>query len=260
MMKIKKILLSLLIFIVNLNFINGENILLKDGSLIKGQLVSLNKSRISIMINNQVTEYGIDQIEYLIAQVSQDKYSTIFVRKTSGTMLKVNLIKLTQTALYYKNINDDELRLLKLSSISEISLENTTISKAMKENVYESDPDRIDNINDDINKLIEQLSKRRPAEDVQSAKNQDIKSEMISIDNADFYEKFWSKINKYLDMNTENLLWNLLEDYSDKEKSLNLVYNEGFQDKSKKDPGIKDKIIKLRNDFYKRAKKILLSR
>ena len=249
----------LFLFLVS-GILFGENILLKDGGLVKGKLVNLNKNKISLMVDDRIIEFSIDQIEYMIAQVSQDKYSTIFIRRNSGAMMKVNLIKLTETALYYKNLKEDELRLIKLSAVGEISLENSTIAKVKKENYSETDSEEIIDINDDLDKIIEQLNKSK-TDSTLNVRTNGTKTEKVDIESADFYEKFWSKIYKYLDINRENLLWNLLEDYSDKEKSLNLIYNEGLNQQSDtKNDNIKSKILKLRNDFYKRAKKILISR
>jgi len=89
----------------------------------------------------------------------------------------------------------------------------------------------------------------------------------------DFYEKFWARIYRYISSSTENLLWNLLENYSEKEKSVNQVYNERIQnlDNDKKSTRLylekkaslsgelKVSIRNLRNDFYKRARRIILS-
>ncbi|OHD13326.1 MAG: hypothetical protein A2086_11650 [Spirochaetes bacterium GWD1_27_9] len=243
----------------SLNCLYSENILLKDGRIFKGNLININKNKIVINVNNQIFEFSINSIEYLIASVNQNEYSIIKIKRKDGSFQEVNLIKLTEQALYYKNISENDLKLIKLSSITELILISKIDSISSKVNKLIIKQDNNIDIEIDINNLIAQIIKLKTIyssdKDQKEEKTQDTIS--INIENPDFYERFWTKISKYLDVNSENLLWNLLENYSEKEKSINLVYNENNNPNKEKE--IKNKIIELRKDFYKRAKKIILS-
>lgn len=250
----------IVVFILLSFYIFSENLLLKDGKIFKGELVYLDKEKITMRVDNELYDFNISLIEYLIVPSSQVAQRLIFIRKNDNTELSVNLIKLTEFVIYYNLITGNELMLTKLSDIKTISVLNSNInSKAQAKKFF------LEKENNDINKDITEIlieivkSKNILSEDIKKDIQLSSKNNSVIIDNPDFYDKFWIRISKYLEKNNENLLWGLIENYSEKEKFFNIFYNE------KKDidkyiiEEYRTKIIDLRKEFYKRAKKILLS-
>ena len=66
-------------------------------------------------------------------------------------------------------------------------------------------------------------------------------------------------LNYYINTDTKNILWNLYELYSNKEKYLNILNNNSTNNNinTSQENIYNDKIIKLRKEFYHRAKKII---
>jgi hypothetical protein len=271
--------ISLFIMLFCTIMIFPESILLKDGQIFSGTLVYIDKSRITLQNNTGTIDFSIDTIEYLIAQMKQanlDKYSVIVIKRKEGPEQKVNLIKMTETALYYKLINESDLRITRLTSLESLKLLHSSTLENKTKNVTVKQDSQI-NVNSDLNQVIEKLVTKNIKDNNQYELLSSYRDEILSIarlnpvDPAkdDFYEKFWARIYRYININTENLIWNLLETYSEKEKALNLIYNEKIQNVSENSSAdnkrnelateLKDKIIELRFDFYKRARKIILT-
>jgi len=248
-----------------------ENLLLKNGQIFRGDLASIEKDKISMIIDGELYDFYFKNIEYLIAGSNQPNYSNVLIKRKNGLEENVSLIKMTDSALYFKYTDQNELKILRMSEIDNIKVKTSTFIATEQKNTVVIDSD-IGEINEDLDKIItgiidnkkEKNINKETAKDSAIARNSE---NIIKIDSADFYDKFWLKINKYLDNNSTNLLWNLLENYAEKEKLLNIIYNEKLtalpENKSSNTEFVttelKNKIKDLRNDFYKRAKKIILS-
>lgn len=275
-MLFKKVIIIFIILIV-FQFLFSESIVLKDGNVFKGKLVFISKKNIILNVDENILDFPIITIEYLINQSIFDELSMLIIEKKNGKSERINLIKFNQKVLYYKNINKDELKFIKTSDIQHISLVNPSkINLSQKKNIYKI-KNKI-NLNEDIDNIIEMIikSKSNLKMIAQSKKEEMLsvsRSNVINIKGDDFYEKFWERINKYINNYTKNILWNLLEQYFDRENTLNLIYNteihniydteeltiEDIKRREKISQDLNQKIIELRVEFYKRAKKIILN-
>lgn len=257
---IKKYVIFFLLILITFNAFS-ENLLLKDGRIFKGKLVDINKKNITLEINEDFFLFPIIGIEYLVSQVTQTAYSLLWLKRKDGSTQKVFLIKLTETALFYKSQNDNELKIIKLSNVDQIFLySDIDISGKIKDKVTLNKEQSME-LNNEIVFIAENLVKiKNKNRELTKSQKEEIeilsKGNKLSYDDIDFYEKFWARLSNFLDSDRENLLWNLLEGYSEKEKSINLLYENNTTNQKY---NIKDKIIELRKDFYRRAKKIALS-
>lgn len=248
-----------------------ENLLLKNGQIFRGDLASIETDKISMIIDGELYDFYFKNIEYLIAGSNQPNYSNILIKRKNGLEENVSLIKMTDSALYFKYTDQNELKILRMSEIDNIKVKTSTFIATEQKNTVVIDAD-IGEINEDLDKIITRINsdkkeKKIDKENVTESSLTRNSENIIKIDSADFYDKFWLKINIYLDNNSTNLLWNLLENYAEKEKLLNIIYNEKLTALSENKSSnaeyitteLKNKIKDLRNDFYKRAKKIILS-
>ncbi|HOJ63628.1 MAG TPA: hypothetical protein PLE45_04335 [Spirochaetota bacterium] len=241
----------------------SENLLLKDGKIFKGELVYLDKERITMKIENELYDFKISSIEYLIVPTNQLTQRLLYIKRKDNTELSINLIKLTETVIYYKMPNGNELMLLKLSDVFAMSVlnSNNNIANNSNKKIF-LEKDDFDNINSDITEILINLARAKSilSDEIRKEIEQSSKKDSVIIDNPDFYDKFWLRVSNYIDKNTENLLWGLVENYSEKEKSINIFYNEKSNINSNKIiEEYKSKIIELRKEFYKRARRIIIS-
>ena len=159
--------------------------------------------------------------------------------------------------------NGNELMLLKLSDVFAMSVlnSNNNIANNSNKKIF-LEKDDFDNINSDITEILINLARAKSilSDEIRKEIEQSSKKDSVIIDNPDFYDKFWLRVSNYIDKNTENLLWGLVENYSEKEKSINIFYNEKSNINSNKIiEEYKSKIIELRKEFYKRARRIIIS-
>lgn len=239
----------------------GENLLMKDGRIFKGKLVDVNKKNISLEIDDKIMIFPINLIEYLVTQVTQNSYSLLWLKRKDNTFQKAYLIKLTESALYYKTQTNNDLKIVKLSNVDKLFLYSDITTDLKYKDKITLEKDEINDVDNEINILIENIVRNRNKNKIiTESEKEEIRvstvSNPVNFEDINFYERFWARISKYLDTNNENLLWNLLEGYSEKEKSINLLY-EAEEIGVKQN--VKEKIIELRKDFYKRVKKIILS-
>ena len=253
----KKIIITILFINISL-FIFSESLVLSNGKVLNGKLFSINKNNIILKINNKLLSFSYDLIDYLLFNDNREKELTVIVKKNNGINEKISLIKLTKKALFYKNTKNKQIDLLLFKDIKNIKLEIS--SDINKNNIIEKY--RINyykDINTDIEHLIQLIIDENKFSKKISKSNENksaIPYNYLNFNELNFYEKFWEKINSYLNNDTKNLLWNLYELYSNKEKYLNILNNAINNKDTTKTNTFNNRIIKLREEFYYRAKKI----
>lgn len=270
-MLIKRIFLFIFFSNVAL-FIFSEYLILKDGTIFSGKLLSLNKDNILMEINSKFLEFSFNSIDLFIHNNIQDKDLIINIEKKDASKEKINLIKAASNALFYKIRNNNDINMILISNIKSMKKNNQSSNK-MKIEKYRMQ--LMDDINADIDNLIERLKNKGNTN--KGLNDNDIKNDydtayvFLNINDLDFYEKFWGKINNYTNDCTKTLLWNLYELYSNKEKYLNLIYSNDIIESNyinnyslqnadnniSKNEDINDKFIILRNEFFYRAKRII---
>ncbi len=255
-------LTSILTFILMTNFLFSENIVLKDGTILKGSLIYLDLKKVSLLTDDKIYDVNISNIEYIIKTnyPSGDSYSLILLIKNDGSMDRVNLIKLTEKVIYYKKSTSEDLYITKLSLIKNLSLLTQNIPddpQLKSKNTVSVKNDRIDVVENILEMMIGYDS-------LQTTKEGVFLAEKFIIEDKDFYEKLWIRIYSKLDKTSENLLWNLLERYSEKEKSINLMYASKIKDaKSQQEATaltdeLKTTIISIRKEFTSRARRFII--
>lgn len=258
----KKIIFLFLLINITL-FTFAECLVLSNGYVYKGKLFSINKSNIILKDDNKLLKFSYNLIDYLIHNNSQEKDLILTIEKNSGIKEKINLIKLTKIALFYKNLKTNQINIIYSNEIKNIKLE---VLPDIKNNTIENYKliNPVNDINLDIDYLIQEIIKNNKTyknftKEKNSENDEVFTYIFLNYNELDFYEKFWRKINGYLNDDTKNLLWNLYELYSNKEKYLNILNNNSNENNkiTTEINEFNNKIIKLRKEFYYRAKKII---
>ncbi len=248
----KKILIYCFIFF-QINFLlYPDNLLTKSGLLLKGEIVSITKDNILFLTNENIINFIISKIDLLIPDYN--KHLSITIYKKNNTKFKVNVIKLTEHVIYYENI----LEINNIKTINFVDIKKIIYFNFNKSNykIIDYNNNEIIDINQDIDLLIEIIyNSKKDIERYSDISKEELlsisRSNIINISDFDFYEKYWIKINQFLEINLKNFIWNLLEEYSKIEKNPVLVNNM-------KDNDYKNYLLILRKTFHIRCKKIIL--
>jgi hypothetical protein len=267
----KKIPLIIILFYICFYSFPDE-LVLKNGEIYKGQLIFISLDKLSIQTDQYVIDFPISIIDYFLPGNMQDLHTMLQVSLNEEIAMKVNLIKLTGDTLYYKEISGNKINSLPLKDILDMQALHPleAVGRIIVKNInYQIDPDK------DLDIVIGMLLKNKEnVKDFAMPSKEELlslsRSTAINIEAIDFYEKFWNRIERFIGNNTKNLVWDLLERYSEKEKFLGFILNEkgiiasgqGFiqnsENKSQVLAGINRKLVELRNDFYQRSRKIIL--
>ncbi len=259
----KKIIIFIILINISL-YIFSECLILKNGNIFKGQIINLDKNNVILKVNNKFIKFSFNLIDYLIHNNSQEKELHLIVEKKNRIKEKINLIKFSKKALFYKNQKTNEINFILFQDINIIRLEN--LNKIQKNIIIQNYSINSEiEINNEMEFIINKIINKKEfnnnfLDNINLITNNESTYIYLNFNDLDFYEKFWNKINKYINKDTQNLLWNLYELYSNKEKYINLINNSKQNNKkSTNSNSINFEIIKLRKEFYYRAKKIIFN-
>jgi len=253
------LIITLFLFTTGALSLSAENVVLKDGSIYKGILIYLDMNKISLLVDETIYDFSLNTIEYIIKTnfPSSEEYSILLISRNNGTIERVNLIKMTERVLYYKRIDSEELLITNLSILRNISLisQNNTNTNDITGRITNAN-NNSSSQNDELSRLIQDFSSLNT--DNQPG------NPVISIEDRDFYEKIWLRINGRLNNNSERLLWNLLERYSEKEKSLNMMYSARINNANNQatvdilNEELRQTIISVRQEFAGRTRRFII--
>jgi hypothetical protein len=258
--------LILFIFLINFSTTYGDTLYIKDGRIINGELNLLNKYNIGIKVNNNIYIFDYYYIDYFVADVTNEKKINI---KINDINKKVIIVKLSQGLLFYKENQDNSYSIISINSLSNISYYSREKNKNLKV-IYYSLIKRENNINSDLDNLIERIyENKKNSYYFKDMSYEEIiaisRSNVVNINDDDYYEKIWDKTNKLLGEKTAKIFWTLIENYSNKENYLiQLMHELKSANESKNNIDIIKKmnaeILIIRNEFYSRLKKIIINR
>ncbi len=260
----KKTFIFIFLFITLSLF--SERISLNNGQIFVATIKSLDKKSISFTIDGvEIFKRTISNILKIEAETTQQSFTILNMKIGNEPYKKIYLIKMTNSSLYYKNINEETLLKDNFSSIRDLKLfkafETDTSSSSIFTFTRISKNGLID-ISNSINNLMRYALERKSGAQIDELTDIELKKEMVnydlSIKNVDFYDLFWARVYKYIDQEEKELIWSLLNTYSAKEKDISIAYDSIIAN-SEKDRREFDNIIKeLRYDFYERVENIIL--
>ena len=254
----RNILIFIVLLLSSFNCFSSY-LVLKDGNIVKGELESLNKKELSLRLDHKIYVFKINDIDYLLVDgYKNEKYLDFILNNRKRINENVILIKSTNNVIYYYLPVSN---LLKTSKIKEIDKLEYTSKAANNYSVEKYLLRKNSDITNEFSELLNSINRKKDNTNKEQSNNHtySYNYNFIDIEANDFYEKYWAGINKFIASNTKNLIWNLFEIYSEKEKQLNIMFNEEIL-KSKTNEKITDlkkQIMKLRKDFFFRSKKII---
>lgn len=207
----KKIILFLLLFSVY--FCNADSLRLKNGDLLYGKLISYSPKVVQFAIENSlVFKILLEDIDFLALTTSN---AVIQLIKKKSTVSSFELIGITSEVLYLKG--NEGLFSLEIEPDSNISFSLQNEKRDVK--FYESE----------INNLtIQELWNRILV--FSNSKNiiDWIDFSQFHIEDSDvlFYENIWNVLKEYIPEKHHNFLWQLMENYSDMEKNIDIFIKE----------------------------------
>ena len=259
----KYILISTIILLNSFNCFS-DYLVLKDGNIIKGELEYLNKKQISLNLNYKLFTFENKDINYLLTNgYKSEKYINLILDIKKKINENAIFVKLTSDAIYYYLPTSDLLKVSEIKKITKLEyISKTSDNYSVEQYMIKKNSD----ILSEFNELLNMIDNKKDENTNEKKLNDNVHSYdyyFIDIEANDFYEKYWANINKYINNNTKNLIWNLFEIYSEKEKQLNIIFNEEILNSKseefvdKKIDELKNKIIQLRKNFFFRSKKII---
>jgi len=261
---IKKRLILIIIFLFFLSYIiYSERIFLNDGNIFQGKIEKITIKNLYFLYKANLYKINFNDIELILIDDINYKRLIIIIERNNGIKEKIYPIKITGKTIYYKTLSDNKLKNILIADLKNIYLND---SQKIDKNVinYKNEIEHSTDINIEIDLIVNKIynKKRDIDENMNSLTKEDIlsisRSYFININNDDFYENIWKRINIFLDSNTKNIIWNLLEQYSNKEKYLNIIINNNMDNMKEINKDIIiNEINKLRLEFYYRIKKII---
>ncbi len=243
------------VFICIAGFVcNAATVVMLDGQKIVKDIYEINRSYMYYKEDNgRIYRIAINDIEYLTTGTDSYGFCPVSIYLSDNTRRQVDIVRYNSTCLLYKLPNVvNELYVAKYSDI--VSM--TKIPKSEKDSLENCVDVKIDDMKD-IKKSLQIFSK-------DDTDNFDFV--VSEIDSSDFYDKFWLQINKHLSIETNNLLWDLIEVYSQKEKTLTDIYNAKLSSINKTDLSMQETSLELqsrissfRSQFLWRAYKLVRS-
>ena len=211
----KKITVFVFYLFVAVSFCRADSLRLKNGELLKGNLVSYSpKTVLFAMNNNFVCTFLTEDIDLLL--LSTSNVIIQLAKKRSGVS-SFELIGITSESLYLKN----EERLFCFNTEPdcdiEFSLENEKNDAVA---FYKNEIDTL-NFQELWNRILMVSNSKNIIDWV------DLSQFNLEITDVLFYETTWNVMKKYIPSKFHTFLWQLMECYTDIEKNI-----AAFADKS----------------------------
>lgn len=242
------IITFLIFFIITLD-IYSSDIVLKNGVVLKGILLEINKENLKFRDNNIFFTIDLIGIEY-IYPFENNELKIIYEHEK---VEKAAILKIVTEGVFIRNINSNKIKFISFKYINDFKKEGINISYpdiAMID--YSEQNDIKENMNEFFNTI--ELSKEINKDYIEREKTiSENGHDYFDIGSSDYYENFWTTISNFLKQKTKNTFWGLLEEYSEKENELNIL---NYENKRNIIDVIKDN-TGLRNEFYYRVKRII---
>lgn len=236
MMKVNNKITAFVFFLFfALSFCCADSLRLKSGELLKGQLVSYSPKTVLFNIeNNSAFKFPTESIDLLILSTSD---VVIQLAKKNFGVSSFELIGITSKSLYLKD--NEHLFCFNVESDSDItfSIQNE------KGNIsfYESEIDKL-SPKELWNRILIASNSKSIIDWI------DFSQFNLETNDVLFYEDMWNVMKKYIPSDFHNLLWQLMECYTDMEKNISALTDKSDFPLTQK---------RLREDFLSRVYRLL---
>ncbi len=233
--------------LVHIQPLYAANIYLTDGRIITGKPIHLSDGK--LFLSNEEQHFSVDMryINALMIKPFGEEYPPIRITFTNGQTQDAHLVLLGRSELLYCTSGNVE----SLFNISLSRIKSITAAKAESIPLNQYLPLEVHDISD-ILAATEAV--------IDDSSIQDNLS-LLGIESTDFYDKYWLRMGGHISKTVGNLLWNLIDLYTEKEKSLAFLYNEMLSNEKEKTEihlaeisrEMQSRIYNLRYEFAKRA-------
>jgi len=244
---IRILMLVCVLCLVRILPMQAANIYLTDGRIITGQAAHLSNGKLFISTENKHLSVDMRYLNALIIKTFGENYPLIRITFTDGQTKDVHLVLLGHTELLYCTPGKVEtlfnISLSRIKNITALNAETIPLNQYMPLEVH------------DISDIL--AATEAVIDDIDIHDN----LSLLEIENSDFYDKYWLRMSGHISKTVGNLLWNLIDLYTEKEKSLAFLYNERLGNEKEKTEihlaeisrEMQSRIHNLRYEFAKRA-------
>jgi len=261
-MKLLKYFLFIFYLFFSIFFLDCEILILNNGNLLIGNLNGINNEKILFKFNEKNYEFNLKSVDLFYPDFLEERNINLSVLTSNRNNYNLILLKLNSSKIYYfskENFNDVNVitfnNILNISQKNNDSVSKEPISVFNNINFY-----NIKNFGFLIDFLTKNINSENLLDAIKGKKMENFINLNLEINDINFYENFWNKFEYLINKETKQNLWNLLEQYSDKEKILNFIYSENntVLNKNLNNIELDLQINNLRKDFYIRVINILL--
>ncbi|MBP5706140.1 MAG: hypothetical protein J6W76_02560 [Spirochaetales bacterium] len=235
---------------------------LKDERIIRGQLMKITDTELFLAASQAKYRILRDSITVVKGNNDNSDFCRVNIRFADGSTSEAELVMLSRDWLMYKK--DQNMNVLHEVPLREIASLNVIGVEAIRSDEYK----RL--VAADLSEILAATAQFVADCSVDTAKSvtgsEDYNNGIPSVGNTDFYDKYWLRFNGLITRSTANQLWNLIDIYTEKEKSLTLIYNERLNNEKQKtevrmseiSQELQSKIYGLRYEFAYRAYRIIV--
>lgn len=243
----KKTFLAALILTLSCLHSFSGSLLLKDGAFYRGTIAYLSGEKLILNSDGRYLSIQCKDIELLCCSDDDERRMTLNLNSLGA--IEAEIIKIAGDYIYYLTVVSKSYGYTHLRNISSPYILNSEVKMRDVTEVTVSDK-RVE-LELDILDFIEFIT---PGSLGPNSKN---RLEMKIMD-YDFYEKFWLLFSPLLSDETNGVIWELLEGYSEKERLSSKKYRGAQYRKGTERERYLEEIKSLREEFYCRVKRAVL--
>lgn len=239
----KKITPIFLFIFFNINLFS-DTLILNNMIVLKGKLIFLYEKKIVFQSNNTAFELTLDDISLYIPETLENNPIILTAKNNDEKIIHLKLVKLERKKVYF--LYNNRVESIPIKNLKELSFNNTEEA---------SIPSYLSKIN--INSLynLENFKTLVQILYYNDFNKNKLPLTTLNIEEQNFYESFWKTIEPALNNYCKKKIWELLEEYSDKEKIITTFINKT---KTTNLDTLKKEIDNLKIEFYRRAINIIL--
>lgn len=236
------------------------SLLLNDGRLYRGHLLAISPEKVLLKSESFFFEIQNKDIDILINKPSSDyegeKLLVLLELKNSGS-ISGELIRSTNEYIFILEKSAGIVKLYNYNEVVSLTLTGDSgadrVIRFKEENIKTVivAPSQDFSIDERFNNLLLSLKMMKKGKSPSDSAN----DSPLDIFDPDFYDLFWVQIHTYLEPDTKEIIWNLIENYYEKEVILFNINKDREQGLNYKQEFLKN----TRNEFFRRAKKIILT-
>ncbi|MBP5448736.1 MAG: hypothetical protein J6Y01_01325 [Spirochaetales bacterium] len=235
---------------------------LKDERVIRGQLMMITDTELYLAASQAKYRILRSSISFVKESIDNYNFCHVNIKFADGSTSEAELVMLSRDWLMYKTDQN-------INALHEVSLrEIVSLNVIGVGNIRSDEYKRLAAA--DLSDILAATAQFVADCSVDAAKSvtssEDYNNGIPSVENTDFYDKYWLRFNGLITRSTANELWDLIDIYTEKEKSLTLIYNEQLNNEKQKtevrmseiSQELQSKIYGLRYEFAYRAYRIIV--